>query len=159
MLSSPNQWAMNHKFSPLLYLLEHIEIEQLFLCNDLLSQLSLCHSGLHIVVESLQFHLPTTTISTLPSLLITYKDNLQLTKLTALKPASTHKNKQINLQLHQWFFIHSITSFTNHLSSSHSAIPSPVWAKGTSTTIPPLIPSSAKAWLENKRHPLLSILI
>lgn len=37
---------------------EHGEVEQLFLCNDLLFQLLLCHSELHIVVEILQFHPP-----------------------------------------------------------------------------------------------------
>lgn len=47
---------------------------------------------------------------------------------------------------------HPLTSCTNHLRSSHSAIPSPVCAKGTSTT--PSIGTSDIVWVVNL-HPLI----
>lgn len=66
------------------------------------------------------------------------------TKNRANISQSTYKYIDINTKNYH----HSLTSWTNHLRSSHSAIPSPVCANGTST-IPPT-GRSAKAWLEKK---------
>ena len=96
------------------------------------------------------------------------QSHYHLLKKTILNPAKSTPTlwfeNSIKTNISQNFvrdhFIHSLTSFTNHLRSSHSAIPSPVWAKGTST-IPALVPTSTEAWLENKHKPtfLHSILI